>query len=706
MIKSVVINLGHGSLEQGFPLVIAQRFNGDRLIWEGKGSLPPATELARLHRDWNTYYDASKERFSTLSVIEDDDEDDFQDKPSVTQYSEATFQQIREQITKAINAWLKSDGFIRLDFGLRRELNRNEGILVIIKTDDDFLWTLPWERWDFFDDFYAAISYAKLTAEGTTQTFQKKKVRVLAIRGSDEGTDLKQSFNPLEKLPDAEIVKLEKPSRQQFDAQLWDKAGWHILFYTGHSDSKDAIGKMYINDNKSKNYLTIEELKEALKAAIDLGLKIAFFNSCDGVGLATKLADLKIVQVVCMKREVPNYVAQEFFKYFMEAFAEERLRFDLAVNKARKKLQGLEDEFPGASWLPLIYLNSAERPPTWQDFLEDIPLWTSSKCVNSLSQPYYTRTGLAILDDLGKNVVSFVGKNILQLGQKIAFSPDESHFVSCGYEAIDLWSPPFQIPLRRFMEPEPKSILEKLAYKDTYFTSVATNGKIIAGCKNDKIYLWNINGLLQQDIITKSSCDYFDIYGYEGLAFSADGQLFAYTDDKDAKIWNLNTQTLLHFSNHWAPTTDVAFSPTEPLLASSSEDNNIILWDLNTKRTKNILSGHSQGVVSIAFSPDGKILASASKDKTVKLWCTNTGVEKKTLFEHSAEVLAVAFSPDGQTLASGSDDKKIYLWSVEGNLKGILSEHERGVISLAFSPDGRSLVSGSRDQTIKIWETS
>ena len=33
MIKSVVINLGHGSLEQGFPLVIAQRFDGDRIMW-------------------------------------------------------------------------------------------------------------------------------------------------------------------------------------------------------------------------------------------------------------------------------------------------------------------------------------------------------------------------------------------------------------------------------------------------------------------------------------------------------------------------------------------------------------------------------------------------------------------------------------------------------------------------------------------------
>ncbi len=35
------------------------------------------------------------------------------------------------------------------------------------------------------------------------------------------------------------------------------------------------------------------------------------------------------------------------------------------MQQARRKLQGLEDEFPGASWLPAICQNPAVEPPTW-----------------------------------------------------------------------------------------------------------------------------------------------------------------------------------------------------------------------------------------------------------------------------------------------------------------------------------------------------
>jgi hypothetical protein len=66
-----------------------------------------------------------------------------------------------------------------------------------------------------------------------------------------------------------------------------------------------------------------------------------------------------------MREPVPNLVAEEFFKHFLEAFAVERLPLYLAVQQARRKLQGLEDDFPGASWLPVICQNPAVEPPTW-----------------------------------------------------------------------------------------------------------------------------------------------------------------------------------------------------------------------------------------------------------------------------------------------------------------------------------------------------
>jgi CHASE2 domain-containing sensor protein len=124
-------------------------------------------------------------------------------------------------------------------------------------------------------------------------------------------------------------------------------------------------GRLYINPTES---LTIAQLKYALRKAVEQGLKLAIFNSCDGLGLARELADLQIPQLIVMREPVPDRIAQDFLKYFLEAYARGTSLY-LAVREARERLQGLEDQYPCASWLPVIYQNPAEVPPTWQELI-------------------------------------------------------------------------------------------------------------------------------------------------------------------------------------------------------------------------------------------------------------------------------------------------------------------------------------------------
>ncbi|MGF2034259.1 MAG: WD40 repeat domain-containing protein [Nostoc sp. CmiVER01] len=77
-----------------------------------------------------------------------------------------------------------------------------------------------------------------------------------------------------------------------------------------------------------------------------------------------------------------------------------------------------------------------------------------------------------------------------------------------------------------------------------------------------------------------------------------------------------------------------------------------------------MLTGHSDRVCSVASSPNGKIIASSSKDKTLKLWQVDTGNELCTFSGAEDAVYSVAFSPDGKTLASGSGDKTITLFPI------------------------------------------
>ena len=151
---------------------------------------------------------------------------------------------------------------------------------------------------------------------------------------------------------------------------------------------------------------------------------------------------------------------------------------------------------------------------------------------------------------------------------------------------------------------------------------------------------------------------------------------------------------------------NIAFSPTNPLLASGSVDNTVQLWNRDTQTLLSTLRGHTDSVASVAFSPDGSLLASGSADRTVRLWSPITDTLQATLRGHTSDVLSIAFSPDGSLLASGGADGTVRLWDpVTETLQATLEAHMDSVLSVAFSPDGSLLASASADGLVGLWDT-
>ncbi|MEO1763257.1 MAG: ABC transporter substrate-binding protein, partial [Cyanobacteria bacterium J06629_18] len=143
---------------------------------------------------------------------------------------------------------------------------------------------------------------------------------------------------------------------------LWNQH-WDILFFAGHSSSGEECktGQIQINDKES---ISLNKLRNALRTAVRNGLKLAIFNSCDGLGLADELRGLGVPQMIVMREPVPDAVARQFLKYFLEDFSQGNSLY-IAVRNARQRLEWMEDEFPCASWLPVICQNPAARPLIW-----------------------------------------------------------------------------------------------------------------------------------------------------------------------------------------------------------------------------------------------------------------------------------------------------------------------------------------------------
>jgi DNA polymerase III delta prime subunit len=351
MRKRVILTLIEGSFKQGFPVILRIKEDSASHDVENQviGRLPPAPNLLQAFNNWQSAYNQWQSTYRIKPI------------PGATNFSCRELASLGSQLADTLNNWLNSDfrEWKKIRERLQRSLSETDEIQFIIETEDMQLRQLPWHLWDFFSEHYtkAEIALSAPEYEPPPLPNPTNKVRILAILGDSTGINVEQDQAILQQqLQNAEITFLTQPQLQVLNHQLWEQQ-WDILFFAGHSASqKDgSTGQIYIQQNDS---VSPRDLRNALKKAILGGLQLAIFNSCDGLSLAQEIGDLNIPQIIVMRKPVPDKVAQEFLQHFLRVFASGTSLY-LAVREAREKLQGLEKEFPCASWLPVICQNPA-----------------------------------------------------------------------------------------------------------------------------------------------------------------------------------------------------------------------------------------------------------------------------------------------------------------------------------------------------------
>ncbi len=343
-----------GSLSQGFQILLEISEGNTAVFTEARGALPAADELVKLLAQWHQDYDRSL-RLARI-VLE---------RISVTTGTLAQVEhckKVEAQLKLALQEWLGAREFQPIDKKLRETIRPQEAVEILLRTTDRQLHHLPWHCWDFIERYsHAELVVSSPSAPIGSPTRPTNRVRILAVLGCRQGIDTATDRLAISTLPNVDLVLLEEPTREQLNSHLRERA-WEILFFAGHSKTEGDRGRIYLNANES---LTLQELCHGFTAAIANGLQLAIFNSCDGLGLADELGRLHLPQSIVMRLPVPDRVAQAFLKQLLGAFvAGEPLH--LAVRQARESLQGLEGEFPAASWLPIVFQNPAIPTLTWQ----------------------------------------------------------------------------------------------------------------------------------------------------------------------------------------------------------------------------------------------------------------------------------------------------------------------------------------------------
>ncbi|XP_027796320.2 coronin-7 isoform X2 [Marmota flaviventris] len=170
--------------------------------------------------------------------------------------------------------------------------------------------------------------------------------------------------------------------------------------------------------------------------------------------------------------------------------------------------------------------------------------------------------------------------------------------------------------------------------------------------------------------------------------------------------------TALPTLQNGAAVTDLAWDPFDPhRLAVAGEDARIRLWrvppggleDMLTT-PEAVLTGHTEKIYSLRFHPlAADILASSSYDLTIRIWDLQARAERLRLQGHQDQIFGLAWSPDGQQLATVCKDGHVRVYEPRSGpeplQEGPGPEGGRGA-RIVWVCDGRCLlVSGFDSQS-------
>ena len=203
--------------------------------------------------------------------------------------------------------------------------------------------------------------------------------------------------------------------------------------------------------------------------------------------------------------------------------------------------------------------------------------------------------------------------------------------------------------------------------------------------------------------------------GHEGkvvaIAVSPEGEFAASAGwDRTVRVWRLRGEDApeypkpVHVLSGRDNMNAVGFTDDGKAVVAGASNGEIVVWRLDDGTQIAGIAAHDFAVTALDRHDDGMV-ATSSVDETVRLWDRELGDALHTLYGHKGPVLSVDLSPDGELVASGGVDGTVRVWRRgDGDRLRVFARHRGPVWSVAFSPDGETLLSGGADGLVLTYD--
>ncbi|HPY74964.1 MAG TPA: tetratricopeptide repeat protein [Planctomycetota bacterium] len=183
-------------------------------------------------------------------------------------------------------------------------------------------------------------------------------------------------------------------------------------------------------------------------------------------------------------------------------------------------------------------------------------------------------------------------------------------------------------------------------------------------------------------------------------------QLITSSKDNTLRLWDLETKKCQHtFEGHedWIRCFTINKAETE--IITASDDWNIKIWNIKKKIQEHSFLGHNMPITNVCLNPSETIFYSTSRDHTIRIWDTKTQTVINTIEAHSDWVTHFLLTPDGSKAISGSFDKTIRIWETKDNTcLQELQGHNSPIQKIQLTNDGKSFISIAYEPEMYIWD--